>query len=643
MSLPVPSNPRRRSSDAGMNGQFARSPQRDYISFGSVGRPGVFLPSSLPRRSSLRGSMTVEERDELLVQEQELLADNKLIERPVQRMPSLTSVITGRRASAVGPTYGAFRTTTGRVAGDTESATSVAVSTSASTTIPIAPTIVVSESTALLTPHAEEEEDIEGQPLAPQMSREESEQRVRETWQNATSSGEIRTTYKRETVVLLHSSIPVSLAFLLQYSLVVASVFCVGHIGKNELSAVSVAAMVANICGYGIFQGLATSLDTLATQAFGRRDLEMVGIHTQQCTMIMFFVAIPISFVWVYSKPIFEYLVPEKELAILASQYLRVLIWGVPGYIVFEVSKHYLQAQGIFHASTYVLIICAPFNLVLNYILVWNKHIGLGFIGAPIAVITTDYVMAVMSILYIVYVDGKQCWHGLSKDSLRNWGYMAQLGLAGVLTLETEWLAFEILTFAAAKLGTTELATQTVIATIAVLAYQIPLSMGIAASTRVGNLVGAQLEQAAVIASNTYMYASAIFGTMNCVILYLTRHVVGKLFSSDEDVISMVAYVMPVAAFYQINDCISAVTGGVLRGQGRQKISGYINLVLYYAVALPLGIYLAFYKGYGLRGIWAGIVFALFFVSSLQIYFVLTADWKEVIRVAQEEDSDEDD
>ncbi|VVT52011.1 uncharacterized protein SAPINGB_P003287 [Magnusiomyces paraingens] len=630
MSLPVPGATPRRPSETNMNAQFARSPQRDYISFGSVGRPGVFLPSSLPRRSSLIDSMTMEEREELLTQEQDLLADNKLLQRPPQRKPSLTSVITGRRSSAIGTTYGAFRTTSNssRVGVGNEGGGA-------------ATAILPSESAPLLYPPREEDEEAD-LTLGRQMTQEENEELVRETWKSATAMREITTSYKRETAVLLHSSIPVSLAFLLQYSLVVASVFCVGHIGKNELSAVSVAAMVANICGYGIFQGLATSLDTLATQAFGRKDYEMVGIHTQQCTLIMLIVAIPIAFVWIFSEPIFEVLVPEKELAVLASQYLQVLIIGVPGYIVFEVSKHYLQAQGIFHASTYVLIICAPFNLVLNYVLVWNRHIGLGFVGAPIAVITTDYVMALMSVLYVIYVDGLQCWHGLSKDSLRNWGHMAKLGLAGVLTLETEWLAFEILTFAAARLGTTELATQTVIATLAVLAYQIPLSMGIAASTRVGNLVGAQLEQAAVMASKTYIYASVIFGLLNCFLLYFTRHSVGKLFSSDKDVIDMVAYVMPVTALYQVNDCISAVTGGILRGQGRQKISGYINLILYYVFALPLGLYLAFNMGYGLRGIWGGIVFALFFVSALQIYFVLTADWKEVIQIAQEDDEEDE-
>jgi len=57
----------------------------------------------------------------------------------------------------------------------------------------------------------------------------------------AVASGRLKTTWQRETKVLLKSSAPLILTFLLQYSLPVASVFTVGHIGKVELGAVSLA------------------------------------------------------------------------------------------------------------------------------------------------------------------------------------------------------------------------------------------------------------------------------------------------------------------------------------------------------------------------------------------------------------------
>lgn len=92
---------------------------------------------------------------------------------------------------------------------------------------------------------------------------------INKKWEEAVASGLITTTWQREAVVLARYSRSLILTFMLQYSLTVASIFTVGHIGKVELGAVSLASMTANITGYAVYQGLATSLDTLCAQAYG--------------------------------------------------------------------------------------------------------------------------------------------------------------------------------------------------------------------------------------------------------------------------------------------------------------------------------------------------------------------------------------
>ena len=603
MSQPIPTSSKNNKPS---QTQFGRSPRRDYISFGSVGKPGVFLGGSLPRRTSY--DLSTEERRHLLDEEQELLADNhiKTPQRPAPRRNSSSGNAAGR-AATIATTYGS----------------------------------ILRESEPLLEELEEENTEAanESTPLVSNIKaiEEEEDEIIKAAWDDAIANGNIQTSYRREYVVLLRNTFPVSMAFLLQYSLTVVSIFCVGHLGKNELSAVSLAAMIANISGYGIVQGIATCLDTLAAQSFGRGDNEMVGIYTQRCFILMCLTLTPIVLIWVNAKPFLLAIVPEVECCELASQYLKILSTGIPPYVIFELSKHYLQAQGIFHANTYVLIFCAPLNVILNYVLVWDKNIGIGFIGAPIAVVLTDYLMAILSVCYVIYIEGHQCWHGWSKEALRNWGYMSHLALSGVLTIEAEWLAFEILTFAAARLGTTELATQTVLSTMCVLCYQIPMGMGIAASTRVGNLVGAGLGQSAAIASKASIYVGAIFGTLNGLILFALRDKVGALFSNDEDVIRMTAEILPYGAMYQINDALSAVTGGLLRGQGRQNISGYVNLIFYYIFALPVGLYLCFGLDWQLAGLWIGICVALVSVSVIQIIVVIKADWEQIIQKSIEE------
>lgn len=116
---------------------------------------------------------------------------------------------------------------------------------------------------------------------------------------------------------------------------------------------------------------MSTSLDTLCPQAYGSGNKTLVGLHLQRMSLFLGVITVPIIITWLFSEQILMMIIPEPELAKLAGLYLRILTIGAPGYALFEAGKRFVQAQGIFTASTYVLMICAPLNGVLNYVLVW--------------------------------------------------------------------------------------------------------------------------------------------------------------------------------------------------------------------------------------------------------------------------------
>lgn len=448
---------------------------------------------------------------------------------------------------------------------------------------------------------------------------------------------EPRTDVSTEAQVLMRYSGPLIVTFLLQYSLTVASVFSVGRLGSVELAAVSLSSMTANISGYAIIQGVSTCLDTLCAQAYGRKDYRTVGLYFVRCTYLLMLMYIPIFVLWVFfSQPLLLRLVgsDKSDLVGYASHYLQILAFGIPGFIVFENLKHFLQSQGIFHASTYVLLVCAPLNALMNYLLVWDSHIGLGFIGAPLSVVATNWIMCFMLLGYTLYVNGYQC---LPQQSLfhasyfRNWQRMIKLSIPGVLMVEAEWLAFEIITFTASTFGTDALAAQSIVSTTCVLLYQVPFALSIAASTRIAWYIGAAAKRASIIAAKTAMYTALVLGTLNALVLYRFRVFFASLYTSDESVIDLASQVLVIGAIYQINDFLACITGGILRGQGRQHIGGIMNLVSYYCVALPFAFLVAFHFEMKLFGLWIGMIIGLLFVSVFQTYFVITSDWDYII------------
>ncbi|BAE59042.1 MATE efflux family protein subfamily [Aspergillus flavus] len=451
-------------------------------------------------------------------------------------------------------------------------------------------------------------------------------------WEEAVAAGLIHTTWRREAQVIGKNAAPLMVTFLLQYSLTVASIFTLGHLGKKELGAVSLASMTVNITGYAVYQGLATSLDTLCAQAYGSGRKKLVGLQMQKMVFFLCTITIPIAVLWFFADKILMKIVPEKDVAALAGLYLKVVILGAPGYACFESGKRYVQAQGLFSASLYVLLICAPLNAFMNWLFVWKFQWG--FVGAPIAVAITDNLMPLFLFLYVYFIDGAECWSGFTTKALRNWGPMIRLALPGLVMVEAECLAFEVLTLASSYLGTTPLAAQSVLSTIASIMFQVPFPLSISGSTRVANLIGATLVGPAKISAKVTMGYAVIVGMLNMLLLSSLRSYIPRLFTPEEEVIELVAQVLPLCAAFQLFDALAANCNGILRGIGRQEIGGYVQLFCYYAVAMPISFGTTFGLGWDLLGLWSGVALALFLVSVIEVVFLIRTDWDRSVQDA---------
>jgi MATE family multidrug resistance protein len=341
---------------------------------------------------------------------------------------------------------------------------------------------------------------------------------------------------------------------------------------------------------------------------------------------------IPIAVLWWNVEQVLISLGQEAELSRMAALFLRYLLIGAPGYILFEATKKFLQAQGIMNAGTYILLIASPLNILLNYLLVWNETFGLGYIGAPIATSITYWTMFILLILYIWRVEGSAGWGGFSKLAFHNLGDFMKLATTGILMVGTEWWAFEIVALAAGRLGTVSLASQSVIMTTDQVLNTIPFGISIATSNRIGNLLGKGNARGARNSANLSAALAASIGIVVMILMMISRKQFGYLFSDEQDVISLVSEVMPWVAAFQIADGVAGSCGGSLRGMGNQHLGAAVNLISYYVIALPLGIYLAFRHDYGLAGLWIGQCFALFLVAILEWGIIAVRDYEKEVK-----------
>lgn len=211
---------------------------------------------------------------------------------------------------------------------------------------------------------------------------------------------------------------------------------------------------------------------------------------------------------------------------------------------------------------------------------------------------------------------------------------MIRLALPGLIMVEAECLAFEILTLASSYLGTSELAAQSILGTIASITWQIPFPLSIAGSTRIANLIGASLVDAAKVSAKVSFCGAVIVGMFNMLLLSSLRSYIPRLFSSDPEVVEIVAQVLPLCAAFQLFDALAANCNGILRGLGRQEIGGYVQLFLYYVIAMPLSMTTTFVLDWGVMGLWTGVALALALVSLIEAIFISRANWNRSVEDA---------
>lgn len=283
--------------------------------------------------------------------------------------------------------------------------------------------------------------------------------------------------------------------------------------------------------------------------------------------------------------------------------------------------------------GTYVLLITSPINAGLNFLFVYTLKMGL--IGAPLATGISYWLSFLLLLAYAWFFKGWECWGGWSRKCLHNIGTFARLAILGYLNVGTEWWAFEIVALAAGRLGTIPLAAQSVVMTADQVMNTIPFGVGVAASARVGNLLGARDGRGAARAAHTAAWLSMFLGGVVLTILFGTRNNFAKMFNDDPDVVKLTAQVLPFVALFQIADGLNGSCGGSLRGMGRQHIGAVVNIVSYYCGALPFGIYLAFH-GWGLEGLWVGQCIALYVVGVVEWVVVAFSDWDQQVKKAFE-------
>ena len=206
---------------------------------------------------------------------------------------------------------------------------------------------------------------------------------------------------------------------------------------------------------------------------------------------------------------------------------------------------------------------------------------------------------------------------------LPNFAAQLRLGIPIGFTFALELWAFQIGTLLAGRISETALGAHSIVINLASVAFMVPLGISIAASTRVGSLIGAGLPDRAQQAAHAALKLGGGFAAFSASTFLIAGPGLAAIFTADPAVIAAAVSVMSIAAAFQLMDGLQAVSSGVLRGMGRPRPAAVLNFVGYFAIGLPLGAVLGLRTSLGLQGVWLGYAAGLTVVAAGLVGWVL--------------------
>ncbi|KAJ2898560.1 ethionine resistance protein [Coemansia aciculifera] len=435
---------------------------------------------------------------------------------------------------------------------------------------------------------------------------------------------------------LAASSVPIVVTYFLQFSLGFANFVAIGNLGAKELAATSLAYMVSGVFALAPALGFASAMDTFCSSAFtASADKTLVGLHFQRGVVAVVLHLIPVTAVFLNMEWMMLMLGQDAEIAALCGQYMRVFLPGVLPWALYECTKRYLQAQGIMRASTIVILVVAPIHWLNSYVLILSPRFGLGYIGAPLNLSITFWLMFLGIWAYAMTSRAaRAAWGGWSWESVRGLGAFYGLAIPAVITTCGEWWAYESLSLLASFFGPPQLAAQAIIINIVSLSAQIPSAMGFTSTPRIGNLLGAGLARQARISSHVITAMTIVVGGLTTISFVVWRQWWGSMYSNDPVVVDVVIELMPVAGIFLTCNGLNQVFAAILRGLGRQKLGAYIVVPAFNLIGLPLSVYLAYGPPHmQVVGLWWGTCVGTIISALVQMFVIVYhTDWDHEVR-----------
>jgi MATE family multidrug resistance protein len=247
----------------------------------------------------------------------------------------------------------------------------------------------------------------------------------------------------------------------------------------------------------------------------------------------------------------------------------------------------------------------------------------MGIIGAALGTVISRIAMVVfMHVILSKQEQLNQYFHNFSFDEIKKETIkkIVNLGVPSALQMLFEVVLFTAGIWLCGNIGKTSQAANQIALSLASMTFMFAMGLSVVSMIRVSNQKGFQDYKNLVTIARSIFLLAILIEIVFALLFVVLHQIVPPLFLDmtdttqlldNQEVVTIAAKLLLVAAVFQISDGIQVVVLGALRGLQDVKIPMYITFVAYWVIGFPISYYLGKYTDLKAVGVWIGLLAGL--------------------------------
>ena len=438
---------------------------------------------------------------------------------------------------------------------------------------------------------------------------------------------------QREKLWLIVSlSIPSILAQISATVMFFIDASMVGHLGAKASAAIGLVETSGWLLG-GMASAANMGFSVQVAHFIGANDFEAARRVLRQSLVCCVIWSLMITLISLGVAPFLPYwLGGSEEIAHDASLYFA--IFGLCG-IFFQMeglAGSMLKCSGNMKIPSILNIGMCVMDVVFNYVFIYV--LDMGVVGAALGTGFAMLVTACLMMYFLIYrsqmlsLVGRPGSFRPKSDTVRTaFKIGAPMGLQHMLMGSAQVVS----TLIVAPLGTIAIAAHSLAITVESLCYMPGFGIAEAATTLVGQGIGAGQKLLTRSFANLSVGLGIAVMTLMGVLMWIFAPELMGIMSPVEEVIAQGTQVLRIEAWAEPMFAVAIVANGVFIGAGDTMIPAVMSLCSMWLVRLTLAASLA--PKYGLKGVWTAMAIELTFRGSIFLVRLFKGGWTNKLKV----------